>query len=83
MSWPLVQLEVIAEGRHSNARQGSDVCLRTTQTSDGDCQDQPGEMAASGIAAVELSRINSHQQARTRGAQLPVQPRIPGDQGSS
>lgn len=83
MSWPSAQWEVTSESRHHNVRQGNSGCLRTTQANDGDCQDQPGEIPASGTAAAELSGIDSHQQARTGTAQSPVQPRIPGDQGSS
>lgn len=65
VSWPSVQREVIFESRHHNARQGNCGCLRTMRANDGDCQDQAGEIPASGTAAVELSGIDPYQQERT------------------
>lgn len=50
ISWPSAQREVTSESRHITARRENYVCLRTMQANDGDCQDQPGGIPASGRA---------------------------------
>lgn len=78
MSWPSVQQEVTAESRHHDARQGLYSCPRTPRASDGAAKTSRGDPAR----RQQSWQVSIHI-SRQRLVLWPIQPRIPGDQGSS